>query len=156
VTNEAISLLEGKGNVAAVRTARWRSSSSKAPDPPSTSTENPLGLPCMVAERIVSRGLPGVWARPTTDVRPESGRRRHRREHSKREAGSDQPACGRLGEHLWSPPSLRRSRLDARFGGPPIASGECLSRIRVLPLASSGRDAALRLYGAVLGRVSVT
>jgi hypothetical protein len=79
--------------------------SGMAPDA-ARSTENPRGLAVRGLECLTSSALAdrvGAAAR----VRREAGRRRHRREYSKREAGSEQPAQARPRER-----SVRRGGAD--------------------------------------------
>jgi len=63
------------------------------------STENPLGLSVRGLKCVSSSAFADRVA-AASRVRREPGRGRHRREHSKREAGSEQPAQVRSGEHF--------------------------------------------------------
>ena len=63
------------------------------------STENPLGLSVRGLECLSSSALTDRVA-AAARVRREAGRGCHRREHSKREAGSEQSAQARPGEHF--------------------------------------------------------
>jgi len=98
------------------------------------STENPLGLSVRGLECLSSSAFTDRVA-AASRVRREAGRGRHRREHSKREAGSKQPAQARPGEHFRHLLSLVDHGLDARSGSVRIASGECLSQIGGFPVS---------------------